>query len=115
LRYGLACPDEECDNGGTARKTARFYRDYQAEAEEDLFGPGGILSHYYSDVPVGANMLVASETAAPTKEIARKPTQATTTRAIDKSPTTLPTLTKSHKINLSTTQVLLPLKKLESK
>jgi RNA polymerase sigma factor (sigma-70 family) len=114
LRYGLACPDEECDIAGTARKTTGFYRDYQAEAEEDLFGPGGILSHY-SDVPVGANVLVSSEVTAPKKEIARKPTQATTIRAIDKLPTTLPTLTKSHKINLSTTQALLPFKEVGKK
>ncbi|KAL7510301.1 hypothetical protein ACHAXN_007270 [Cyclotella atomus] len=113
LRYGLACPDDECDITDSASK-AGFYRDYQAEAEEDLFGPGGILSHY-SDVPLGASMLVTSKAAAPTNKGARKPIQATAMRATDKSSSALPTLTKSHKINLSTTQALLPFKEVGKK
>lgn len=41
LRYGLVSGEEE--EGGAV------FRDYQAEAEEDLFGPKGVLSHY-SDI-----------------------------------------------------------------
>ena len=38
LRYGLVSQP--------TLRTGTIYRDYQAEAEEELFGPGGMLSHY---------------------------------------------------------------------
>ncbi|EJK46325.1 hypothetical protein THAOC_35012 [Thalassiosira oceanica] len=35
-----------------------MFRDYQAEAEEELFGPNGILSHY-SEIPIDAPLVAA--------------------------------------------------------
>ncbi|KAL9184479.1 hypothetical protein ACHAXT_002565 [Thalassiosira profunda] len=42
LRYGLVPAEEE----GSADVQPQAFRDYQAEAEEELFGSNGILSHY---------------------------------------------------------------------
>eukprot|EP00584_Thalassiosira_punctigera_P006011 CAMPEP_0172544338 /NCGR_PEP_ID=MMETSP1067-20121228/14518_1 /TAXON_ID=265564 ORGANISM="Thalassiosira punctigera, Strain Tpunct2005C2" /NCGR_SAMPLE_ID=MMETSP1067 /ASSEMBLY_ACC=CAM_ASM_000444 /LENGTH=500 /DNA_ID=CAMNT_0013330881 /DNA_START=183 /DNA_END=1685 /DNA_ORIENTATION=+ len=41
LRYGLVSAEDDDD-----RQEAIVFRDYLAEAEEDLFGPDGVLSHY---------------------------------------------------------------------
>ena len=58
LRYGLISGDEEDEEVGTEVLNAntvasssrpRVFRDYEAEAEEDLFGPNGILSHYSTE------------------------------------------------------------------
>ena len=46
LRFGIGA-DEDEPVGETPQ---RLFRDYQAEAEKELFGPNGILSHY-SEVP----------------------------------------------------------------
>lgn len=42
LRYGLVSAEGQEEEN----KDARVFRDYQAEAENDLFGPEGMLSHY---------------------------------------------------------------------
>ena len=103
LRYGLVSPDEEGGSEGTSELKPGFYRDYQAEAEEDLFGPGGILSHY-SDVPSERTM------SARTSKVARKASSAT-----KKTTSAQPTVTKSRKLNLSTNQALLPFKEVGKK
>lgn len=63
LRYGLISAeedDEEVDTNSVASSSPhRVFRDYEAEAEEDLFGPNGILSHY------SAESSNASSTSAP--------------------------------------------------
>jgi len=41
LRYGLISAEEKAAD-------PRIFRDYEAEAEEELFGPNGVLSHYSS-------------------------------------------------------------------
>lgn len=52
LRYGLISADEEgafagVDNANAVASPPQLvFRDYEAEAEEDLFGSNGILSHY---------------------------------------------------------------------
>lgn len=53
LRYGLvsreekkAMEEELVAPAPTSIQPQRVFRDYEAEAEEDLFGPKGILSHY---------------------------------------------------------------------
>ena len=60
LRYGLGVEEEEEE---VARGDGRVFRDYQAEAEEDLFGPGGILSHY-SETPNEVGIAAVADTAA---------------------------------------------------
>jgi RNA polymerase sigma factor (sigma-70 family) len=111
LRYGLACPGTENDSVSTTK--SGLYRDYQAEAEEDLFGPSGILSHY-SDVPLEqSSTSVASDL---TSGVAvTKSSTATATSATIKATGALSTLTKSHRINLSTTSALLPFKEVGKK
>ena len=102
LRYGLQCPDEFNRFALPTSKKAGFYRDYQAEAEEDLFGPSGILSHY-SNVPQ-QNGAVATKTTS----------QSTVTRTIVETKA-VSTQMKSHRINLSTTTALLPFKEVGKK
>lgn len=70
LRYGLISADENdeevtvVENATAASSSPQLvFRDYQAEAEEDLFGPNGILSHY-SAVPSTASSVAASTAAA---------------------------------------------------
>lgn len=57
LRYGLVAPSLSSEVSSDVTKEANLpsqpavrtravYRDYEAEAEEELFGPGGMLSHY---------------------------------------------------------------------
>jgi len=55
LRYGLISADEDDEEVATQVEDANaaasssphlVFRNYEAEAEEDLFGPNGILSHY---------------------------------------------------------------------
>ena len=48
LRYGLVSPEEE--EGSMKGDQKQVFRDYEAEVEEELFGPSGVLSHY-STVP----------------------------------------------------------------
>jgi len=59
LRYGLVSSDEEEVEGGLAEQ--QVFRNYQAEAEEDLFGPQGVLSHYSdtSDEDVNASAVTS--------------------------------------------------------
>lgn len=110
LRYGLVSPDEENSSAVSANQKSGFYRDYQAEAEEDLFGPSGILSHY-SDVPSERSISVPSKAASSVTTAARKSSSTTAS----KNRSVLPTLTKSHKLDLSTTQALLPFKEVGKK
>ena len=53
LRYGLISADEddeEVDTNSVASSSPHLvFRNYEAEAEEDLFGPNGILSHYSTE------------------------------------------------------------------
>ncbi|KAL7473221.1 hypothetical protein ACHAXS_013637 [Conticribra weissflogii] len=58
LRYGLVNPFEDVSVDGSTGEVGlsgkeqpeiRLFRDYQAEAEEELFGPSGILSHYSTE------------------------------------------------------------------
>lgn len=49
LRFGIGANEDE----PTRESSPRMFRDYQAEAEEELFGPNGILSHY-SEIPIDA-------------------------------------------------------------
>lgn len=55
LRYGLISADEDDEvknaNALASSSPHLVFRDYEAEAEEDLFGPNGILSHYSDDSP----------------------------------------------------------------
>ena len=91
LRYGLltADEDEEVSTGvENAASPQRVYRNYEAEAEEDLFGPNGILSHY-SDVPSEVRSVSPSAVSAVTTS--NKMTQGTIMPSKKKSPTA-PTL-----------------------
>lgn len=45
LRYGLVSTEEE-DAEEYSSVEQPFFRNYQAEAEDELFGPSGMLSHY---------------------------------------------------------------------
>ena len=52
LRYGLISSDEdevEDANAVALSSPHLVFRNYEAEAEEDLFGPDGILSHYSAE------------------------------------------------------------------
>lgn len=58
LRYGLVTPFEDvsvevstggAESTGKEQSDTRVFRDYQAEAEEELFGPNGMLSHYSTE------------------------------------------------------------------
>lgn len=100
LRFGLVPPNEENSSEVALSKKSGFYRDYQAEAEEDLFGPSGILSHY-SDVPSKQSVSIS----ALTSNVARKSSSAT-----KKTSSARLNLTRSHKLSLSTNQALLPFK-----
>lgn len=92
LRYGLitADEDEEVSTGvENAASPQRVYRNYEAEAEEDLFGPNGILSHY-SDVPSEVKSVSPSAVSA---VFSKKMTQGTIMPSKKKSltaPTLLP-------------------------
>ena len=88
LRYGLITADEEeeVSNGvENAASPQRVYRNYEAEAEEDLFGPNGILSHY-SDVPSEVRS-VSSSAAVSAVTTSKKMTQGTIMPSKKKSPT----------------------------
>ena len=53
LRYGLVSSEEETvveETHARQQQEQPAFRNYEAEAEEDLFGPNGMLSHY-SDTP----------------------------------------------------------------
>lgn len=107
LRYGLTFPDET-QKKAVSKKT-RVYRDYQAEAEEELFGPTGILPHY-SAMPSGQLIPAAfKKEATSTKKVIRK---SLSTASKQKA---LSTLTKSHRVSLSTPRALLPFKEVGKK
>ena len=105
LRYGLACPEEESRQKASTTKKSGLYRDYQAEAEEDLFGPSGILSHY-SDVPT------VSKESISTNSMSKESSSAT---RISKNVSQPLLLKKSTRINLATPQALLPFKEVGKK
>ena len=65
LRYGLVPSEEESVvKESTQEQQQLGFRNYEAEAEEDLFGPNGMLSHY-SDTPSDAPLVaVASKSTA---------------------------------------------------
>lgn len=76
LRYGLISADEDDEevgnevlNANTVASSSRqlVFRDYEAEAEEDLFGPNGILSHYSAESS-GASSECSPAAAAVTQE-----------------------------------------------
>ena len=108
LRYGLACPEEESVMKASTNIKSGLYRDYQAEAEEDLFGPRGILSHY-SEVPQRS---IATKESISTNSAARELSSAT---RISKNASKPLLLTKTTRINLSTPQALLPFKEVGKK
>ena len=66
LRYGLVSADEA---EGSYELPQRVFRDYEAEAEEDLFGPNGVLSHY-SETAAESIAAVAASTSKSTKSAA---------------------------------------------
>ena len=102
LRYGLVSAEEEEDDdetvtGGQTRQP-QVFRDYQSEAEEDLFGPNGMLSHY-SDIPSDTVAIVASASE--------------TTRSIMSSTVpTIATTTKKQRITKTPNHALLPFKEI---
>ena len=72
LRYGLVPSEEEAAVEETQEEQPAF-RNYEAEAEEDLFGPNGMLSHY-SDTP-SDTPLVASVASTSKKSTSRIPSK----------------------------------------
>ena len=89
----IRCLDHEV----IARKP-QVFRDYQSEAEEDLFGPNGMLSHY-SDIPSDTVAIVASASE--------------TTRSIMSSTVpTIATTTKKQRITKTPNHALLPFKEI---
>ena len=58
LRYGLVSSEEEAVVKETQEQQQQAFRNYEAEAEEDLFGPNGMLSHY-SDTPSDTPLVAA--------------------------------------------------------
>merc|ERR1712238_356461 len=69
LRYGLASSEEEgsseeVESCGKSKDVAssqqRSVCDYQAEAEDDLFGPDGVLSHYTTTPNEGVAVVATS-------------------------------------------------------
>ena len=102
LRYGLVSAEEEEDGdetviGGQTHQP-QIFRDYQSEAEEDLFGPNGMLSHY-SDIPSDTVAIVASASE--------------TTRSIMSSTVpTIATTTKKQRITKTPNHALLPFKEI---
>jgi hypothetical protein len=107
LRYGLVCPDEKSSSKPVV------FRDYQAEAEEDLFGPNGILPHY-SDVPIEQRTPASSKQAASPNYAASEMSSVTAIGSIVETNTrtapTRKTIASSQYINLSTSSALLPFK-----
>jgi DNA-directed RNA polymerase sigma subunit (sigma70/sigma32) len=96
LRYGLVSPSlqtEVTSDVVPTGQTRATYRDYEAEAEEELFGPSGILSHY-SATPVETYTPGNRITATSIGQIA-KPEMAAA-----KSYTTLPGLSTSSSPSL---------------
>jgi len=64
LRYGLVPSGEEVVVEESTQGQQPAFRNYEAEAEEDLFGPNGMLSHY-SDTPSDTPLVaVASKSTA---------------------------------------------------
>jgi len=84
LRYGLISAEEddeevffaEVENANAVACSSHqpVFRDYEAEAEEDLFGPNGILSHYSADTSKASSI---STPAVAAKTTANKTTQET--------------------------------------
>lgn len=107
LRYGLLCPEE------TSSSKPIVFRDYQAEAEEDLFGPNGILPHY-SDVPIEQRIPTSQNHVTSTNYAASEMSSVTSTGStmeiIIQTEPTLKTTASSQYINLSTSSALLPFK-----
>ena len=102
LRYGLVSAEEEEDDdetvtGGQTRQP-QVFRDYQSEAEEDLFGPNGMLSHY-SDIPSDTVATVASASE-------------TTRSRMSSTVPTIATTTKKQRITKTPNHALLPFKEI---
>ena len=102
LRYGLVSAEEEEDGdetviGGQTRQP-QVFRDYQSEAEEDLFGPNGMLSHY-SDIPSDTVATVASASE-------------TTRSGMSSAGPTIATTTKKQRITKTPNHALLPFKEI---
>lgn len=108
LRYGLVSAEEGGDTEVQASSSpqAAVFRDYEAEAEDDLFGPNGILAHY-SAVPVEERQpaVIASKTASAaaasiTSNITA-PSSQTTVPSLANTPTLLPFKDIGKKMTLS--------------
>jgi RNA polymerase sigma factor (sigma-70 family) len=108
LRYGLVSAEEGGDTEVQASSSpqAAVFRDYEAEAEDDLFGPNGILAHY-SAVPVEERQpaVIASKTASAaaasiTSNITTTSSQ-TTVPSLANTPTLLPFKDIGKKMTLS--------------
>ncbi|ACI64443.1 predicted protein [Thalassiosira pseudonana CCMP1335] len=108
LRYGLVSAEEGGDTEVQASSStqAAVFRDYEAEAEDDLFGPNGILAHY-SAVPVEERQpaVIASNTASAaaasiTSNITT-PSSQTTVPSLANTPTLLPFKDIGKKMTLS--------------
>ena len=103
LRYGLVSADEEENDeetviGGQTCQP-QVFRDYQSEAEEDLFGPNGMLSHY-SDIPSDTVATVASAS------------ETTTRSGMSSTGPTIATTTKKQRITKTPNHALLPFKEI---
>ncbi|KAL7480460.1 hypothetical protein ACHAW6_006153 [Cyclotella cf. meneghiniana] len=108
LRYGLLCSEE------TSSSKPVVFRDYQAEAEEDLFGPNGILPHY-SDVPIEQRIPTSQDHVTSTNYAVRELSPVTATGSsmeinIQTEPTLKTTASSQYINNLSTSSALLPFK-----
>jgi len=79
LRFGLGSAEEDVENF----EEAPVFRDYQAEAEEDLFGPEGVLSHYSTTPNEAMSVAVATTTSKSDKVEVEKKTR-------NRTPTLLP-------------------------
>lgn len=79
LRFGLGSAEEDVENN----EEAPFFRNYQAEAEEGLFGPDGVLSHYSMTPNEDVSVAVAATTSKSTKVEVEKKTR-------NRTPTLLP-------------------------
>ncbi|KAL7551430.1 hypothetical protein ACHAWF_014624 [Thalassiosira exigua] len=71
LRYGLVATaaEDEAGEEEVATLSQRGIRDYQAEAEADLFGPGGVLAHYSETPRASSSAFKAKASAATTSAV----------------------------------------------
>jgi len=103
LRYGLVPSEEEAAVEETQEQQQPGFRNYEAEAEEDLFGPNGMLSHY-SDTPSDTPLVAAA--ASTSKSTAARISSTVAPSLSQSSPS------KKKKIAATPTSTLLPFKEI---